>query len=284
MCRILRPPAKGSIALAQPLPHNIMSNHIVYHPALLPGKTAVTLVTHGLNLKPDAMLPLINWLREHGSDVYLVQLSGHHKGGMDIKEVTSSVWQMEMLEGYRMAKKASLEGPVPLFFLGYSLGALLGQSMIALSGESTPFDKQILLAPAFAIRPRSYLVKLLFFLGKHRNLPSYTPKGYRVNESLPLHIYDILFREERRVLTSGFNQTNIPALVIIDPRDELVSYQKLRKQVNRFGLTNYRLIILDHSLKARNQRYHHLIIDERTMGKRNWEMVIDEINRFLFLC
>jgi esterase/lipase len=258
-----------------------MENNIEYHPASSPTKTAVTLVAHGLNLKPEAMLSLVHWLTVHGSDVYLVQLSGHHSAGIDIKDVTASVWQQEMLEGYKLAQQASREAAVPLFFLGYSLGALLGQSMIALSMEHTPFDKQILIAPATAIHPRSYLLRLLFFLGKQRNLPSMSPKEYRVNESLPLHIYEILFNEEKRVLRSGFNKLNIPTLVIIDPKDELVSYKKLLKQVNVFGLTHYRLAVLDHSLKDRSQPYHHLVVDEQTMGKRNWEMATREIKKFL---
>lgn len=254
---------------------------MAYHPALRPLKTAVTLVTHGLNLKPEAMLFLIHWLTEQGSDVYLVQLSGHRKAGMDIEDVTSSVWQREMLEGYKIAKQASLQNSVPLFFLGYSLGALLGQSMISLSETDAPFEKQILIAPATAIRLRSYLVKLLFPFGRRFRLPSYTPKEYRVNESLPLHIYDLLFTEENRVVTSGFSQSNIPTLVIIDPKDELVSYKRLKKRINRFSLSDYRLLVLDRQLK--NRGYHHLIIDEETMGKKNWGMVVDEFNKFLFL-
>ena len=197
------------------------------------------MVAHGLNVKPLAMLPLINWLTSHGSDVYLIQLSGHHENGVNIKEVTASIWQNEMLTGYTIAKQASLDHSVPLFFLGYSLGALLGQSMIALSPESTPFDKQVLIAPATTIRRRSYLIKLLFFLGKQKMLPSFTPKEYRVNESLPLRIYQILFREERKVIKAKFNGLNIPTVIFIDPKDELISYKKLIRFKNRFGLTNY---------------------------------------------
>ncbi len=259
-----------------------MENHIDFYPSLLPGKTAVTLVAHGLNLKPEAMLPLSSWLTGHGSDVYLIKLSGHHKNSIAIKDVTAPVWQTEMLAGYKMAKEASSNGSVPLFFLGFSLGALLGQSMIALTMESAPFEKQVLLAPAIAVRRRSYLIKLLFFLGKQRVLPSYTPKGYRVNDSLPLLIYDVLFSEERKVLGSGFKGLNIPTLIIIDPKDEMVSYKRLLRQISRFGLTNYQMIALDHRSKDNRRKYHHLIIDEKSMGKRNWERVTREIGRFLF--
>jgi esterase/lipase len=261
----------------------MMRNGFVeYYPTPVPGKTAVTLVAHGLNLTPRAMLPLVAWLNEQGSDVYLVKLSGHHKDGVHIKEVTSSVWQQEMLDGYNMAKKTSLGASVPLYFIGYSLGALLGQSMVARSMKTAPFDKQILIAPAIAIRRRSYLLKLLFFLGKKMSLPSYTPKGFRVNESLPLSIYEILFSEERSLVQSRFCQLNMPTLIIIDPKDELISYKKLVRHISRYDLTNYRLLVLDHQLNGRSKPYHHLVIDEQTMGIKNWKMVTSELQRFLF--
>ncbi len=255
-------------------------NFIDFYPSLLPVKTAVSLVAHGLNQKPDAMLSLVSWMTKQGSDVYLVKLSGHHKGGRDIQNVTASVWQKEMLEGYQLAKRASLDAAVPIFFLGYSLGALLGQSM-AVAMDSALFDKQVLIAPAIAIRSRSYLIKLLFFFGKQRHLPSFTPREYRVNKSLPLLIYDYLFTEERKILKSGFNKLNIPTLIIIDPKDELVSYKKLLQLISRFGLSNYRVVVLD-DVKERSGAYHHLIVDEKTMGPKNWKMATGAIGRFLF--
>jgi hypothetical protein len=272
-----------------------MSSHIEYHPSLLPHKAAVTLVAHGLNQKPEAMLSLVKYLSSLGSDVYLVRLSGHHKDGIPITEVTSSsVWQQEMLDGYTRAERTSAESSVPLYFLGYSLGALLAQSMIALSMKHTPsikdtpslkhtpFTKQILIAPAFAIHPRSYLVKLFFLFGKQRNLLSFSPVEYRVNDALPLFIYDILFNEEKRVIRAGFSNANIPTLVFIDRRDELISFKRLQKQISDFNLTNYRILPLKQNANERKYKFRHLIVDEPTMGKSNWEMVTSQIKSFFF--
>ena len=258
-----------------------MKHNIAYYPSLLARKTAVTLVAHGLNLKPEAMLPLINWLAGQGSDVYLVKLSGHHPS-TSITEVQPSTWQQEMLSGCELATKASLDNGVPLFFLGYSLGALLGQSVAAKYPERVKFHRQVLIAPAFAMRQRSILIRLLFLFGKQRKVPSFSPKEYRVNKSLPLLIYDILFREEEIVLASRFKNLNTPTLVVVDPKDELISYPRLSRQVKEFGLTNYRLLVLEHDLANRSGGYHHLIIDEPTMGKRNWEKVTSEMRQLLF--
>lgn len=259
-----------------------MKSDLSYHSTSLTKKAAVTMVVHGLNVKPEAMLPLINWLVGEGSDVYLVKLSGHHENGRNIKEVTSAIWHQEMLSGYEVAKTASLNYSVPLFFLGYSLGALLGQSMLALYGPETSFDKQVLLAPATAIRRQSYLVRLLFLLGKRTMIRSYTPTVYRVNKSLPLHIYQVLFAEEKKVWEKGFSSLNIPTLILIDPKDELISYKKLEKFIQRFALTNYQVVKLDDRLKDRNTSYHHLLLSEQSMGTKNWQLATEKMRQFLF--
>lgn len=228
------------------------------------------------------MLPLVNWLTNHGSDVYLVTLSGHHPNGIDLKEITASTWQEEMLRSYKAAREASLNNSVPLYFLGYSLGALLGQTMIQLPGQNVPFHKQILMAPAVAIRPRAYLLKCLFFFGKGIMIPSYTLEGHGVNKSLPLRIYQIIFEEERKFLQTGFNGSTIPTLIFIDPKDELISYRKLVQCTNKLQFSNYQLVALDDDLTHRNTRYHHLIIDEETMGRKNWDMATKKMEEFFF--
>ncbi len=101
--------------------------NLEYHPTSLPPK-AVTLVAHGLNMKPAGMLAITQWFNEQGSDVYLVKLSGHHEDSIHIKDITSTLWEEEMLHAYTIAKEASIKSGVPLFFVGYSLGALLGQA------------------------------------------------------------------------------------------------------------------------------------------------------------
>ncbi|HEX2534849.1 MAG TPA: alpha/beta fold hydrolase [Chitinophagaceae bacterium] len=258
-----------------------MEPAITFYPASLPQRTAVTLVVHGLNLKPSAMLPLVHWLSCRGSEVYLVHLSGHGEGSREMKEVTPGLWAGEMQEGYDRARRAAAESGVPLYFLGYSLGALLGQSMIAGQQEGAAFDKQVLVAPAIGIRRHAYALRLLFPLGGKRTLPSFTPVGYRANPSLPLSVYRILFDEERKVLRSGFGPLRIPTLVVMDPRDELVSYRRWQ-QIAYNHLSSCRLLSLDPNLEGRNHRYHHLVIDERTMGKANWERFTGALDGFLF--
>jgi len=252
-----------------------------YHPTPLSQK-AITLVVHGLNMKPTGMLAITQWLNEQGSDVYLVKLSGHHEDSIHIKHITSTLWEEEMLHAYSIAKEAVIKSGVPLFFVGYSLGALLGQALILSLKEDNIFDKQILIAPATAVRNRSYTLKVFSYIHKRIMLPSFTPSPYRANNFLPFTAFEVLFRNERKLIEARYETLNIPTLIFIDPKDELISYKKLIDYTRRFELTNYEIVVLDSNLRVRQSLYHHLIVSEETMGKENWEMVTGRMTAFLF--
>ncbi len=243
---------------------------------------AITMVIHGLNLKPAAMLAFIHWLNRRGSAVYLVKLSGHFEHSLPISKVTSATWKEEVLAGYAVARLASIRHAVPLYFLGYSLGALLGQTMMTLSNGGISFEKQVLIAPAIALRRRCNLLKLLFFLPGIQQLPSYSPKEYKANASLPLLVYKILFAHLHALHRSGFRASNIPTLVFIDPKDELISIRKLQSCVTAFQLTQHTIILLGSDRQGRKGTFHHQILDEATMGPENWALVTGAMDTFLF--
>lgn len=235
---------------------------------------------HGLNVRPEAMMPLINWLTQHGSDVYLIRLTGHTTDPPSISEITSQAWLDETMNGYQIARHAATRDSVPLFFLGYSLGALLGQ--IIISRYDAVVDRQVLIAPATAIRDRSYLLKFMFLFSENRILPSYTPAQVRANKGLPIKIYKILFGLSKDLVKARFDKVNIPTLTIVDPRDELVSYRKLRRHKRKYNLTEHQIIKLDTDLNGRSTKYHHLIISEPTMGETNWRTASASMAKFLF--
>lgn len=226
------------------------------------------------------MLPLIELVTGQGSDVYLVCLRGHGLNDGDGNKITAPVWQNQVVAAYQIAREAANRLFVPLYLMGYSLGALLGQSALLPAGGATHFDKQVLLAPATAIRRRCYLLKVFIFMGFPSRVPSFSPRAYRVHPFLPLNFYRILFAEEQKLLRAG--PLNQPTLVLIDPADELISLRKLKKQIQRFGLSRYKVVVLNKSRKGRTGTYHHLILDEATMGKENWEKAKKEIITFLF--
>jgi esterase/lipase len=82
------------------------SQHPEYFPTTLE-KKAVSLVVHGLNVKPAAMLGLIAWLNAQGSDAYLINLMGHNEKSGQIADVTAELWEKNMQGGYEVANRAS---------------------------------------------------------------------------------------------------------------------------------------------------------------------------------
>lgn len=261
---------------------HLLPNDVIEYFATPVAKRAVTMVVHGLNVRPLAMKPLIDWLNAKGSDVYLVHLAGHSEKAGSIESVTSDSWDHNMLLGYQQASENSRAANVPLYFLGYSLGALLGEDLIQFSDSAIHFDKQVLIAPATAIRSRSYLLKLLFILNEKTTLPSYTPEPYQANTRLPIKIYKIMFRKEKALVKSRYTKLNIPTLLLIDRKDELISYRKLRRYRKRFSLSHWETMLLDSGMKAYNRQYHHLIIDEASMGRPNWDKTTKGLSSFLF--
>ncbi len=238
---------------------------------------AVVLTAHGLNTRPGIMLPLITWLQEKGCDAFLLKLYGHHEGSGPFAELQEGRWQQEFEAGYRQARERARALRVPLYFIGYSLGALVGQYAMFSEPGRVSFDKQVLLAPAIALRSRTYLLKGLFFLPGSWAIPSKAPDGYRANRRTPLQAYKILFAQQRRIRNGCFQHLNIPSLIIVDPQDELISLRKLRKYKAEFGLDNYHILELDPEEGA---SYHHLIVDEWSMGRGNWKVARAAMGRF----
>ena len=93
---------------------------------------------------------------------------------------------------------------------------------------------------------------------------------------------NVLFKEEARFQQHCSHYLNMPTLVIIDPKDELISYPKLVQQVRQFQLTNYQILTLNADLRDRVGGYHHLILDRETMGASNWETATNAIAQHLF--
>ena len=246
-------------------------------------KKAVCIVSHGLNNSPGAMRPLIYFLNSLNIDVYLVKLYGHYKQDTyPIRKINDNQWHNELITGYCSARKIADDNNLPLFFLGYSLGALVMQHLIQLSKGEINIDKQILLSPAVTLRNYTKLLKATFFLNDRTIIPSYSPPGYRANKGIPVKMYRFLFQFSKEIISNEFQYLDFPTLVIMDPKDELISLQKLKKYKNKYSLTNYKFLELNSKEAVKEIRIHHLIIDERTMGDKNWNLAKKNIKMFLF--
>jgi esterase/lipase len=243
---------------------------------------AVTLVAHGLNNKPSIMLPIIEWLRAQGSDVFMVKFFGHHKETAPMKEMEKDSWYQEFRMAYCQAKARARELNVPIHFLGYSLGALVGQYAITIHEGKISFDKQVLWAPATATRLPSFFFQVLSLLPGKWHLPSFTPIAYRFNKWLPIKAYRYLYQMKKEVRKSNFNYLHIPTLIIVDPKDEVIDLERLKKDKLNYQLDRYRFLELNAEEAITNTPYHHLMVDERTVGKKNWRNMLSKMAHFFY--
>lgn len=251
-----------------------------FDPVGLQKPTAVVLVVHGLNLKPLKMMPLIQQMRDSGARVVLVGLAGHEGSFRAFQKVSRETWLKDLLRGYCRAKSLAETQQVPLYFLGYSLGALLGVDLQVQHPE-IHFQRTVLLAPPLEIRDAEILIPLLKALGPEAEIPSANHKEYRANFATTGAAYLALLDSREHWLV-GDKQSifKTPTLLFVDPRDELVSDKGLMLWVEQ--APPWRLVRLPQAESEIHPAYHHLIIDERSLGKDTWQQVQAQIRQHFF--
>ncbi len=258
-----------------------------YYQTALETAKGMVLVVHGLNLKPEKMSAIIAVLNEIGLDALLLSLKGHgeESGNLNtgqiarlrlkaFKKVTHRIWQDEVREGYKLCQQRAESLGCPIYFVGYSLGGLLGCNMV-LSYRTPVFERMFLFAPAIAThRVRVPFFRLLY-LFPGIVIPSLSPKNYRANRGTPVAAYLSLLEAVRGFKARLNSSLNIPSVVVIDRDDELVSYQKIKSLVKNHQLTQW----LVHKIKRNPHRlkypFHHLIIDQSSAGDSEWVAICE---------
>ena len=247
-----------------------------------PGKiNGVALVVHGLNLRPDKMESIIAPLTDFCIDVLNLSLRGHGKNYAQkanlnskkarmetFKTVSYEYWIKETHLAYNLAEKRSREKQVPLFLIGFSLGGLMGVDLLA-SYPDVVFNRMVLLAPALCIYRIYYLAKVLSPFPK-LVIPSMVNRSYCSNRGTPAAAYHALLEAIEHFNKNMTQKLNVPTIIFIDEKDELVSYQRLKHIIKNAGLHQWRLHPVKKKTTGAKEALHHLIIDESSIGKDAW--------------
>lgn len=265
-------PVGGELPVAEPLRIRHAGN-----PA------AIAVVVHGFNLKPAAMEEIENELLASRISVIALSLSGHNQSLDDasrlnvLRDTDFNLWRSEMEQAVLKARNTA--GELPVILVGYSLGGLLSADYLNHHPDHG-VSRQVLLAPALALRWSSYLLSPLGFFPNF-DLPSLADKQYRANGRVPVSAYQALyhgvevFQEQLHT-----DHLNIPTLVLIDPDDELVSPAGLRSFTEHQSLTRWEFVELNKSDDA-GEVLNHLIIDRHTLGKFGWNSLSRQLRVFL---
>jgi alpha-beta hydrolase superfamily lysophospholipase len=246
----------------------------------------VALVIHGLNLRPDKMLPIVDGLTASGIDVLGLSLRGHganytHREGTDgntarlqaFKAITYQLWMNEAYLAYLHVKEEAEKKNVPLFLTAFSLGGLIGLDLFA-SEPDVHFEKMVLFAPAISLHAILYLERLLSPFPR-LVIPSLGPKSYLANEQgTPIAGYNALFDGLEHFEKHLSPKINVPTLVLIDEEDELVSPHGLKKFVRDNNLDQWKFYLIQKGKSTDRETFYHHIIDEPSTGKEVWQEIM----------
>jgi len=237
----------------------------------------VVLLVHGLNNSPGVMEPLAAFVRSQGFASGIVPLSGHEAASP--RPVDSpAVWLSDLAGAVREAERRY--PGLPRFNISFSLGAAVTGAWLREVGHP-PFERMVLLAPAFA--PKGYTGLLRFFTWLRAfgvSLPSFVPREYRSSRFTPLAMYGALFDLIDVLSTQPpvDMMRAIPTLVVVPSGDEFISLNRLRRFIGDNRLTTWRFEIIP---PAETGLPHHLMLDEPSCGAAGWRRLTEMIGSFL---
>jgi esterase/lipase len=245
----------------------------------------IAVVVHGLNVKPSKMGTaesngtLVKLLLDSGYHVVRVTLSGHGASLAEMKTVSASQWLSDAYIQYSKAYVEAQDAALPLYLVGFSLGALVFESLMN-EATKTPvrFEKAVLFSPAIAIKDLARATLALNPLLKQSAIiNSRSPAGYRAQKGASLAAYNALFELEEKLCDDKFANSNIETVLFIDPDDEFISLRKLRKRIKEAALSQWELVAITNDGAKINPPYHHLIIDRNCTGETTWRSIQSKI-------
>jgi len=151
-------------------------------------------------------------------------------------------------------------------------------------------DRMLLFAPAIALtkQARAALVGCRFFsfLGLGGFSAPLLKDEYTVEGGIPLRGFVALNDTLQVLRKNGFQKSNIPTLVLIDPKDELVSLQGLQKLVEKHQLSKWKFETLSKGIDARmpisgKRPRRHMIVDSSMLGISGFDAMSSHVRTFL---
>jgi tRNA A-37 threonylcarbamoyl transferase component Bud32 len=141
----------------------------------------------------------------------------------------------------------------------------------------------ILFSPAIAIKETARAGTFFsdIFLADSAIIKSRAPAAYQAQKGVSISAYNALFELEDILYRNEFGNCNIPTLIFIDPKDELINISKLQKSIKNFNLSNWNVVTVSNTGTEIKPKYHHLIIDNKCVSSETWNTIHERILYFL---
>jgi alpha-beta hydrolase superfamily lysophospholipase len=192
------------------------------------------------------------------------------------------VWLNEVAQSYQDIR--SRFPHLPTYVMGYSLGGLTLITMLESISPHTYPRAMILIAPAVALRG---FLDVSAFLHLPPPItwafPNLAPPEYRRYDYTPLFWYSNTLALYRNLghLQNIKQLATIPTLVVLNEDDEIVSTKATVAWIDENNLSPSWRVEMFHPENSQFPLKEHLIIDEASLGRREWARLRQLIARFL---
>ena len=242
-----------------------------YKPSESP-KSAIILI-HGLNNNPKNLEDLANHFKELNFIARIVVLKGHQSAEDWPGDLSSKDWIQNIKDAYQDLRANYPD--IPIYNLSYSLGAPLTVSFLK-SDSKYKFDGIIFIAPALKLKSKSLIMRAisnLHFLGI--KIPSFTPKEFRIHSSTSLKAYRALFELQRDSLDLEEKTIlkNTPGKIFLRSEDEFIDIKGIENWL-KLNQLNWSVTFLN---EKDSNLPEHLMINKRSLNKKSWEVLTNEI-------
>lgn len=236
---------------------------------------------HGLNARPSSMDAVILQLNKLNISVLRVSLRGHRGDIKELEAVNTSTWQKDLDFHIQMLYSENTKS-LPVIGLGYSIGGLLLANKLV-SDSQFKLEKLVLLSPAIDLAWYVELAKNgIGFVSKKRRIVSFNSKDYQANLHMTANAYNSFVEIYQHFKNKKMDKLiNIPAILVIDPDDELISAQKIEENFVNKSNGQWSLYKMPNEGAEYHNKAHHLFLDSVTMGQQSWKKFTLKLNDFL---
>ena len=251
----------------------------------------VSLLIHGLNNKPSTMNPLALHLSTLGHLTLRGSLRGHRGSLEESKNVIISQWREDIDLLYCLASLKSRLFKIPFTISCYSMGCLLFLDLFERMKDlkkDNMVKKAIFISPAIKVKPElSWFSHLIKVLPSNWMIPSSNIRSYRSQHGTSVSSYkaffELLDKNYKNYFTKPSSNGLPEILTLLNPKDELVDarsiisfFEKMPKKQ-----TKWKLIKVENKNATTVKHINHLLLDEDSLGKVNWQQWKKHISLFL---
>jgi len=245
----------------------------------------VCIVLHGLNNNPAIMNTLCDFLSQNRILTIRHTIPGHDTR-FSLSDASRKIWIDSTIANLEKVRTQANELTVPLYSIGFSLGASLLLDAELESGIYA--DRAVYFAPAIILRPGVSLTRLLSWLPE-LGIPSLSPPTIRHADATPVAAYSALLDCSDAIQQATLPQNprhknwlsirQRPTAIIADPLDGVVDpvAAHLLSGID----SAWTFTPIDAQSDNMPGTWRHLVVIKEALKPASWDLVMQTLSNFL---